>query len=148
MKVIFTEDVKGKGKKGEVKNVSDGYARNYLLKNNLAKEATPGNMKELKAKKNKEKQLEQQELEEAEKLKETLAGLEVKLTAKSGDGGRLFGSITSKQIADELKKTHKIKIDKRKIELDNPIRTLGYTNVPVKLHPEVTGTIKVHVEEQ
>ncbi|MFG6118686.1 MULTISPECIES: 50S ribosomal protein L9 [Thalassobacillus] len=148
MKVIFLEDVKGKGKKGEVKNVSDGYARNYLLKNNLAKEATPGNMKELKAKKNKEKQLEQQELEEAEKLKETLAGLEVKLTAKSGDGGRLFGSITSKQIADELKKTHKIKIDKRKIELDNPIRTLGYTNVPVKLHPEVTGTIKVHVEEQ
>ncbi|GGC95048.1 50S ribosomal protein L9 [Thalassobacillus devorans] len=148
MKVIFLEDVKGKGKKGEVKNVSDGYARNYLLKNNLAKEATPGNMKELKAKKNKEKQLEQEELEEAEKLKETLAGLEVKLTAKSGDGGRLFGSITSKQIADELKKTHKIKIDKRKIELDNPIRTLGYTNVPVKLHPEVTGTIKVHVEEQ
>ncbi|MBM7552179.1 50S ribosomal protein L9 [Thalassobacillus pellis] len=147
MKVIFTQDVKGKGKKGEVKNVSDGYARNYLLKNNLAKEATTGNMKELQAKKNKEKQLEQEELEEAEQLKDTLGKLEVKLTAKSGDAGRLFGSITSKQIADELKKTHKIKIDKRKIELDEPIRSLGYTNVPVKLHPEVTGTIKVHVEE-
>lgn len=148
MKVIFTEDVKGKGKKGEVKNVSDGYARNYLLKNNLAVEATGGNMKALTAQKNKEKQLEQEEVDEAKKLKEQLANLEVELKAKSGEGGRLFGSITSKQIAEELKKTHKIKMDKRKIELDNPIRALGYTNVPVKIHPEVTGTIKVHVVEQ
>lgn len=148
MKVIFQQDVKGKGKKGQVKNVSDGYARNYLLKNNLAIEATPGNMKALKAKENKEKQLEQEEIEEASQLKDKLANMEVQLKAKSGDSGRLFGSITSKQIADELKKTHHIKIDKRKIELDNPIRALGYTNVPVKLHPEVTGTIKVHVTEE
>lgn len=148
MKVIFTADVKGKGKKGEVKNVNDGYARNYLLKNNLAVEATKGNMKAQEAKEKKQEQLAQEEVEEAEKLKETLAALEVKLSAKSGEGGRLFGSITSKQIADELKKTHKIKIDKRKIELNEPIRTLGYTDVPVKLHNEVTGSIKVHVVEQ
>ncbi|SHN33315.1 50S ribosomal protein L9 [Gracilibacillus kekensis] len=147
MKVIFTKDVKNTGKKGEVKNVSDGYARNFLLKNNLAIEANQANMKALDAKKNKEKKLEQEEVEEAKQLKEKLASLEVKLTAKSGEGGRLFGSITSKQIAETLKKEHNIKMDKRKIELDQPIRSLGYTNVPVKIHPEVTGTIKVHVVE-
>ncbi|WP_182200326.1 50S ribosomal protein L9 [Paraliobacillus salinarum] len=147
MRVIFQKDVKGKGKKGEVKNVSDGYARNYLLKNNLAIEATHGNMKALEAKQSKEQQLEQEEVDEAKRLKEKLANMEVELKAKSGDNGRLFGSITSKQIAEELKKTHNIKMDKRKIELDNPIRALGYTNVPVKIHPEVTGTIKVHVKE-
>jgi large subunit ribosomal protein L9 len=148
MKVIFTADVKGKGKKGEIKNVNDGYARNYLLKNNLAVEATKGNMQAQKAKDAKKEQLAQEEVDEAEKLKETLSDLEVKLSAKSGDNGRLFGSITSKQIAEELKKSHNIKIDKRKIELDEPIRTLGYTDVPVKLHPDVTGNIRVHVEEK
>ncbi|GGA70246.1 50S ribosomal protein L9 [Ornithinibacillus halotolerans] len=148
MRVIFLQDVKGKGKKGEVKNVSDGYARNYLLKNNLAEEATSGNMKALEAQKRKSKQLEQEEKEKAEQLKTKLESLEVKLKAKSGEGGRLFGSITSKQIADTLNKDHGIKIDKRKIELAQPIRALGYTNVPVKLHPEVTGTVKVHVVEQ
>ncbi|ELK46865.1 50S ribosomal protein L9 [Halobacillus sp. ACCC02827] len=148
MKVIFKADVKGKGKKGEIKDVNDGYARNYLLKNNLAVEATKGNLQAQKAKDAKQEQRAQEEVEEAKQLKETLSGMEVKLTAKSGDGGRLFGSITSKQIAEQLKKDHDIKIDKRKIELDDPIRTLGYTNVPVKLHPEVTGTIRVHVEEK
>ncbi|MBN9654390.1 50S ribosomal protein L9 [Halobacillus litoralis] len=148
MKVIFKADVKGKGKKGEIKEVNDGYARNYLLKNNLAVEATKGNVQAQKAKDAKVEQQAQEEVEEAKRLKETLADLEVKLVAKSGDNGRLFGSITSKQIAEQLKKSHNIKIDKRKIELDDPIRTLGYTNVPVKLHPEVTGTIKVHVEEK
>ncbi|MBX0358267.1 50S ribosomal protein L9 [Halobacillus sp. Nhm2S1] len=148
MKVIFKADVKGKGKKGEIKEVNDGYARNYLLKNNLAVEATKGNVQAQKAKDAKVEQQAQEEVEEAKRLKEQLANLEVKLVAKSGDNGRLFGSITSKQIAEQLKKSHDIKIDKRKIELDDPIRTLGYTNVPVKLHPEVTGTIKVHVEEK
>ncbi|WP_406945211.1 50S ribosomal protein L9 [Halobacillus sp. SY10] len=148
MKVIFKADVKGKGKKGEIKEVNDGYARNYLLKNNLAVEATKGNVQAQKAKDAKAEQQAQEEVEEAKRLKETLADLEVKLVAKSGDNGRLFGSITSKQIAEQLKKSHNIKIDKRKIELDDPIRALGYTNVPVKLHPEVTGTIKVHVEEK
>lgn len=148
MKVIFTEDVKGKGKKGEVKNVSEGYARNYLLKNNLAIEATPGNLKGLEAQKNKEKQKEQEEVKAAEQLRDELKKLEVTLKTKAGEGGRLFGSITSKQIAEELQKSHKIKIDKRKIELEQPIRSLGYTNVPVKLHNDVTGEIKVHVLEQ
>ncbi|WP_431802199.1 50S ribosomal protein L9 [Halobacillus andaensis] len=148
MKVIFTSDVKGKGKKGEIKNVSDGYARNYLLKNNLAVEATSGNMKAQQAKDAKKEQEAEEVKKEAEQLKEKLADMEVKLTAKSGDNGRLFGSITSKQIAEELKKSHSIKIDKRKIELDDPIRNLGYTNVPVKLHNDVTGTIRVHVAEK
>ncbi|MBR7554499.1 50S ribosomal protein L9 [Allobacillus sp. GCM10007491] len=148
MKVIFTKDVKGKGKKGEVKDVAIGYANNYLLKNNLAVEATPGNLKQLEAKKEKQKEQAQQELEDAKKLKETVENLTVELSAKSGDAGRLFGSITSKQIAEELKKTHQIKVDKRKIELDDPIRSLGYTNVPVKLHQDVTATLRVHVVEQ
>ncbi|WP_047983469.1 50S ribosomal protein L9 [Ornithinibacillus californiensis] len=148
MKVIFLQDVKGKGKKGEVKNVSDGYARNYLLKNNLAEEATAGNMKALDAQKRKSKQLEAEEKQAAVQLKEKIESLEVKLKAKSGDGGRLFGSITSKQIGEALQKDYGIKIDKRKIELDQPIRALGFTNVPIKLHPEVTGTVKVHVVEQ
>ncbi|SES14516.1 large subunit ribosomal protein L9 [Gracilibacillus ureilyticus] len=147
MKVILTQDVKGKGKKGEVKNVSDGYARNFLFKNNMAVEANQANMSALKAQKNKQAKQEEEIVNEAKQLKEKLEKLEVKLTAKSGDGGRLFGSITSKQIAEELKKSHNIKMDKRKIELDQPIRSLGYTNVPVKLHPEVSGTIKVHVVE-
>ncbi|TRM11028.1 50S ribosomal protein L9 [Lentibacillus cibarius] len=147
MKVIFKKDVKGKGKKDEVKDVSDGYARNYLLKNNLAEEATPGNLKALEAKKKKQQQQEDERKKEAELLKNELADLDVEIRAKSGDSGRLFGSITSKHIADTLKKDYGYKIDKRKIELDEPIRTLGYTKVPVKLHQEVTGTINVHVVE-
>jgi large subunit ribosomal protein L9 len=148
MKVIFLQDVKGKGKKGDVKNVSDGYARNYLFKNNLAQEATPGNLKALEAKKKKNEQLEQKEKEEAMNIKDTLADLTVELQAKSGENGRLFGSITSKQIAEALEKQHGYKIDKRKLELDQPIRALGYTTVPVKLHPEVSGSVKVHVTEK
>ncbi|WP_188207433.1 50S ribosomal protein L9 [Alkalibacillus aidingensis] len=148
MKVIFTKDVKGKGKKGEVKNVSEGYARNYLFKHNLAVEASKGNLKQLEGQKKKQEEQEQQELDEAKKLKETIENLTVELTAKSGESGRLFGSVTSKQIGEELKKTHNIKVDKRKIELDDPIRNLGYTNVPVKLHPDVTATLRVHVKEQ
>lgn len=148
MKVILLKDVKGKGKKGEVKNVSDGYAHNFLFKQGLALEATPANLKTLEAKKTKEKKEAIEELEQSKKLKETLEQLTVELSAKAGDGGRLFGSVTSKQIAEELAKTHKIKIDKRKFELPDGIRSLGFTNVPVKLHPEVSATVKVHVSEQ
>ncbi|WP_068675997.1 50S ribosomal protein L9 [Oceanobacillus sp. Castelsardo] len=148
MRVIFLKDVKGKGKKGDVKNVSDGYARNFLLKNNLAEEATSGNLKALEAKKKKDAALEQQEKDDAVELKEKIENLTVEIKAKSGEGGRLFGSITSKQIADVLNKNYGYQIDKRKIELNQPIRSLGYTNVPVKLHQEVSGTIKVHVAEQ
>ncbi|HLR40723.1 MAG TPA: 50S ribosomal protein L9 [Virgibacillus sp.] len=147
MKVIFIKDVKGNGNKGEVKDVSAGYARNYLFKNKLAIEATPGNLKALEAKERKNAQLEQQEKEEAMNLKDTLADLTVELKAKSGERGRLFGSITNKQIAEALKKEHGYKIDRRKIELDEPIRALGHTIVPVKLHPEVSGSINVHVVE-
>lgn len=148
MKVILLKDVKGQGKKDEVIRVSAGYARNYLFKNNLAQEATPGNLKALKARQRKQKQQEQEEKEAAQKLKEDLAKLTVEIKAKAGDGGRLFGSITNKQIADTLKKVHNITVDRRKIELEDPIRSLGHTNVPVKLHPEVSGTIKVHVIEE
>ncbi|KAA0566084.1 50S ribosomal protein L9 [Rossellomorea aquimaris] len=148
MKVIFLKDVKGKGKKGEVKNVADGYAHNFLLKKGLAVEATNANMGQLEGQKKKEEQLAQEELEEAKRLKATLEEITVEMKAKSGEGGRLFGSITSKQIADALKKAHDIKIDKRKIEMNDAIRALGYTNVPVKLHTDVSATLKVHVTEE
>ncbi|WP_087973895.1 50S ribosomal protein L9 [Oceanobacillus rekensis] len=148
MKVIFLKDVKGKAKKGEVKNVPDGYARNYLLKNKLAEEATAGSLKALEAQNRKSNQMEQQEKEDAMNLKDTLAELTIEIKAKSGENGRLFGSITSKQIAEALNKQHGYKVDKRKIELEQPIRALGYTTLPVKLHPEVSGSVKVHVSEQ
>lgn len=147
MKVIFLKDVKGKGKKGEVKNVADGYAQNFLLKQGLAIEASNSNISSLDAQKKKEEKLAAQELEEAKKLKEQLEKITVELSAKSGEGGRLFGSITSKQIAEQLLKSNKIKIDKRKIELEDAIRSLGVTKVPVKLHTEVTAVLNVHVKE-
>jgi len=147
MKVIFLKDVKGKGKKGEVKNVADGYAHNFLLKQGLAVEANSANISSLNAQKKKEEKLAAEELEDAKRLKTKVDEITVELTAKSGDGGRLFGSITSKQIAEELQKKHGIKIDKRKIELEDAIRSLGYTKVPVKLHTEVTATLNVHVKE-
>ncbi|MGJ7920624.1 50S ribosomal protein L9 [Neobacillus sp. LXY-4] len=147
MKVIFLKDVKGKGKKGEVKNVADGYAQNFLLKQGLAIEASQANVSTLDAQKKKEAKLAEKELEQANELKGQLEKITVELSAKSGEGGRLFGSITSKQIAEELLKKHKIKIDKRKIELEDAIRSLGFTKVPVKLHTEVTATLNVHVKE-
>lgn len=147
MKVIFLKDVKGKGKKGEVKNVADGYAQNFLIKQGLAVEANNSNVSSLNAQKKKEEKVAAQELEDAKKLKETLEKITVEFSTKAGEGGRLFGSITSKQIAEELKKNHDIKIDKRKIELDDAIRTLGYTKVQVKLHTEVAATLNVHVKE-
>ncbi|GEN31209.1 large subunit ribosomal protein L9 [Cerasibacillus quisquiliarum] len=148
MKVILLKDVKGQGKKGDVKKVSAGYARNYLFKNNLAVEATPGNLKQLEAKKRKLDEQAKQEKAEAIELKKALEKITVELKAKSGEGGRLFGSITNKQIADALKKEHGFKIDRRKIELSDPIKSLGVVNVPIKLHPDVQGTVKVHVVEQ
>jgi large subunit ribosomal protein L9 len=147
MKVIFLKDVKGKGKKGEVKNVADGYAHNFLLKQGLAVEANPANVSSLNAQKKKEEKHAEEELAEAKELKETIDKITVELNAKSGEGGRLFGSITSKQIAAELQKKHGIKIDKRKLELEDAIRSLGFTKVPVKLHTEVTATLNVHVKE-
>ncbi|EIT86105.1 50S ribosomal protein L9 [Fictibacillus macauensis ZFHKF-1] len=148
MNVVFLKDVKGKGKKGEIKNVSEGYARNYLLPNNLAQEATKSAVSAVEGQKKSEEKKAVAQREEAVQLKEKLAELTVAIATKTGEGGRVFGSVTSKQIAEGLKKQHKITIDKRKIELSDPIRSLGYTNVPVKLHNEVTGSIKVHVVEE
>jgi large subunit ribosomal protein L9 len=147
MKVIFLKDVKGKGKKGEVKNVADGYAHNFLIKQGLAIEANNANVSSLDAQKKKEEKLAAQELAEAKKLKEVLDKITVELKAKAGEGGRLFGSITTKQVAEELQKKHGIKIDKRKMELEDAIRTLGHTKVPVKLYHDVTATLTVSVTE-
>lgn len=147
MKVIFLQDVKGKGKKGEVKNVSEGYARNFLFPKNLASEATSGAMAALQGQQKSEEKKQQAQLEEAEALKAKLAEMTITIKTKTGDGGRVFGSVTSKQIADGLKEQG-IKIDKRKIELADPIKALGYTNVPIKIHSQVTATVKVHVTEE
>jgi large subunit ribosomal protein L9 len=147
MRVIFLKDVKGKGKKGEVKDVSEGYANNFLIPKGLVKPATDGNVKTLEAQKKKEEQLAEEALEAAKKLKEQIEKLTIEINTKAGDGGRLFGSITSKQIADELKKLG-YKVDKRKLDLPDPIRSLGVTNVPFKVHSEVVATVKVHVKEQ
>jgi large subunit ribosomal protein L9 len=144
MKVIFTKDVKGQGKKGEVKNVAEGYARNFLIPRGLAVPANEGNLKQLQHQNRLEEQRRAKEKQEAENTKKTIEATQVVIKAKAGEGGRLFGSITSKQIAEELEKLN-IKIDRRKIDLEEPIRSLGVTRVPVKLHPEVTATIQVHV---
>ncbi len=148
MKVILLKDVKGKGNKGDIKDVPTGYANNYLFKNNLAEEATPGNVKKLQNKQNKVARNEAEFKQEAEELKDTLGKITVEIKAKSGDSGQLFGSITNKQIGEELKKQHQYEVDRRKIELPEPIRSLGMTKVPVKLHPDVTGTINVSIVEE
>ena len=149
MKVIFLQDVRGKGKRGEVKEVSDGYAQNFLIKNGKAKAATRAAMSQLKGQQKAEEKREEEELEESKKLKAMLEDDKtvVELKAKSGTDGRLFGSIPSKQIATALEKQFGVKLDKRKIELPEPIKVAGYTNVPVKLHAEVTAKIRVHVSE-
>ncbi|WP_462410057.1 50S ribosomal protein L9 [Neobacillus sp. Marseille-QA0830] len=147
MKVIFLKDVKGKGKKGEVKNVADGYAHNFLIKQGLAVEANNANVSSLEGQKKKQEKAAAEELEEAKRLKEVLDKIKVELSTKAGEGGRIFGSITTKQIAEELQKKHGIKIDKRKMELNDAIRTLGHTKVPVKLHHDVTATLTVSVKE-
>lgn len=147
MKVIFLTDVKGKGKKGEVKNVADGYANNFLLKNGLAREATTASLSELNAQKKAQEKLAAEQLAQAQDLKTMLEkeGTVVKIIAKSGEDGRLFGSIPSKQITTALEKQYGIKLDKRKLGLDQPIRSLGFTNVPVKLFSNVTAKLRVQV---
>ncbi|WP_018883700.1 50S ribosomal protein L9 [Paenibacillus massiliensis] len=147
MKVIFLQDVKGQGKKGQVKEVSDGYASNFLLPKGLVRPATDGNMKVLQNQEAAEDRRKQEEKEEAQALAKKLEATAIELKAKAGEGGRLFGAITSKQIAEALSKQG-LKIDKRKIELDEPIRHLGVTQMTVKLHPEVKATLKVQVTEE
>ncbi|WP_130805413.1 50S ribosomal protein L9 [Senegalia massiliensis] len=148
MKVILLENVKGLGKKGDLVNAKDGHARNYLLPKKLAKEATDGNVKQLKEQKKAKKLKKQEEKEEALELKEKLSEIIVKIKSKAGEEGKLFGSVTTKDIATALRKQENIKIDKRKIVLDNNIKTLGTTIVKVKVYPEVTADLKVQVVEQ
>ena len=147
MRDIFLKDVKGKGKKGEIKNVADGYANNFLLKNGLAEEATTSSVSALKGQQKAEDKKAAEELQVAQDLKALLEKEETAITipAKAGEDNRLFGSITSKQVAEHLYKQHKVKLDKRKINLPNPIRSLGYTRMEVRLHPEVTATLTVHI---
>ncbi|WP_125573828.1 50S ribosomal protein L9 [Levilactobacillus huananensis] len=150
MRVIFTKDVRGKGKRGEIKNVPDGYAQNFLIKRGLAKEANQAAMSQLKAEKNAEDRREAENLAEAKELQKHLEDDKtvVEIVAKAGEDGRLFGSIPSKQITQALQKQFGLKLDKRKVELPEPIRVLGYTNVPVKLHSQVTAKIRVHVAQK
>lgn len=148
MKVILLKDVKGTGKKGEVKEVSDGYARNFLFPKKMAVVADNANVKELNEK-NKSKELKaQKEYEEAIELGKKMEDMSITIYSKAGEGGRLFGSITSKDIAEQLKKQHGVEVDKRKISLDEPIRVLGSRFVDVKIHQKVTTKIKVDVKEK
>ncbi|MUG72827.1 50S ribosomal protein L9 [Paenibacillus validus] len=147
MKVILLKDVKGQGKKGDIKEVSEGYATNFLFKQNLAAPASDSAVKVLDQQKKAEERKKAQEKNDAQELGRKLGELTVQLKAKSGTDGRLFGAVSNKQVAEGLEKLG-IKVDKRKIVMDDPIRTLGVTEVVVKLHPEVTGKLKVHVTEE
>ncbi|KRN98702.1 50S ribosomal protein L9 [Companilactobacillus kimchiensis] len=150
MKVIFLEDVRGKGKKGEVKNVAAGFAQNFLIKNKQAIEATKANIAKLNAEQNREAKDYEAEKEEAKVLKTEIEDDKtvVEISAKAGTDGRLFGSVTTKKIAEELNKQYEIKVDKHKMVLSDGVKALGYINVPVKLFEGVEATIRVHVAEK
>lgn len=147
MKVILLEDVKSLGKKGQIVNVSDGYARNMILPKKLGVEATSKNLNDPKLRKANEEKVAQENLDAAKAFAEELSTKEIILTLKVGEGGRTFGSVSSKEISEAAKKQLNLDIDKKKLQLENPIRNLGVTNVPVRLHPKVTGSLKVWVKE-
>ena len=147
MKVILLEDVKSLGKKGQIVNVSDGYARNMILPKKLGVEATSKNLNDLKLRKANEEKVAQENLDAAKAFAEELSTKEIILTLKVGEGGRTFGSVSSKEISEAAKIQLNLDIDKKKLQLENPIRNLGVTNVPVRLHPKVTGSLKVWVKE-
>ena len=150
MKVIFLQDIKGKGKKGDVKNVADGYAQNFLIKNGLAKEATNASLSTLAGQKKAEEKHNAELLAQAKELKEFLEKEETVVTikAKAGEDGRLFGAIPAKQIAEEFNKTFNLSLDRRKFELAAPIRALGFARVPVKLRHDVQATMTVNIVAQ
>ena len=148
MKVMLTQDVKAQGKKGDLINVSDGYANNFLLKKGLAKVATKQAINELEGKKGAEEYRRNQEEEKAKNIADRMKEFTVKLTAKSGKEGKLFGSITSKDVAQALKEQYNIEVDKRKIDLPDGIKTCGTRDVNVSLYHGVTGTFKVQVTEE
>ncbi len=149
MKVIFLADVKGKGKKGEIKEVPTGYAQNFLIKKNLAKEANAQAIGELRGKQKSEEKAHAELLAEAQKIKAKIEeeATIVQFTEKIGPDGRTFGSITNKKIAEELEKQFGIKIDKRHIQVSSPIRSTGLIDVPVKIYQDVTGVINIRVNE-
>ena len=145
MKVILLADVKGTGKKQEIVNVSDGYARNFLFPKKLAMEATPGAAKEVERKQAAERQREMERRNAAEKKAASLRGKVITVVAKCGAQGRLYGSVTGQEIADALKAQHGVDVDKRKIDLAEPIRTVGEAEVQVKLYPEISAKMTVRV---
>ena len=147
MKVILLQDVKSIGKKGEVVNVSDGYARNFVLPKKLGVEATGKNMNDLKLQKANEEKVAKEHLEAAQAFAKEMENDHVVVSIKAGEGGRTFGSVSSKEIATAYKEQCGKEIDKKKIILPEPIKSFGVYEVAVKLHPKVTGTLKVKVQE-
>ena len=148
MKVIFNQDVRGQGKKGELKDVSDGYARNYLLPRKLASEATPDMLNAFKLKEKAKKAQMEREKAQAEENARRLEGVMVTISARAGQGGRLFGAITSQEISDALKEQHGIEIEKNKLVQSEPIKSFGSFEVKCKLGHEVSGKISVLVTEK
>ena len=148
MKVILLENVKSLGKKGEIVNVNDGYARNFILPKKLGVEATGKNLNDLKLQKNNEKKVAQENLDAAKEIAAELSAGKVELAIKVGEGGRTFGSVSSKEIAVAVKDQMQLDIDKKKIQLKESIKSLGTHIVTVKLHPEVSAELKVVVKEE
>ena len=147
MKVILTQDVRGKGKRGQMIEVSDGYARNFLLPKKLAQEANADNINTMRMNDKAQQEKRQREREEAFQIANRLKELTVTVYAKGGGAGRLFGSVTTQEIADALQKEHGIALDKRKIALDEAIKTVGTYTVKCKLGYEITGELKLKIEE-
>ena len=148
MKVILLKDVKSLGKKGDIVEVSNGYARNSLLPKKFAAEVTSDNLNDLKLQKQNDEKIAAEKKKSAKEMAEKLESISVEGQLKIGDGGRIFGSISSKELAELLKKQHDIDIDKKKIVLKDPIKAIGQYKIEVKLHPEVTGILKVNVSEE
>lgn len=145
MKVILTVDIKGVGKKDQIINANDGYARNYLFPKNLAVPADKGNLTNLQSKKSSEEHRKELEKEAAKQTADKIEKITLKLPVKAGDNGKVFGSVTSKEIADNLEKQYSIKVDKKKIILSEPIKVLGTFNIEIKLYDGVIGKLKLNV---
>ena len=148
MQVILLEDVKSLGKKGEIVKVSDGYAKNFVIPKKLGVEATQKNLNELKNQQKRESILAQQRLDEAKAYGEKISKETVQLTMKAGEGGRVFGSVSTKEIVTAAKAQFGFDIDKKKLQMPEPIKSFGTYEIPVKLHPQVTTVLKVSVKEQ
>jgi len=147
MKVILIEDVKSLGKKGQIVDINDGYARNFILAKKLGLEANPKNLNDLKLKKQNEEKVAKEIYEEAVAFGRRLSEMEVNVTIKIGEGGKLFGSVSTKEIAEAAKAQLDVELDKKKMQLPSPIKSLGTHMVPIKLHPKVTAQLKVNVRE-